>query len=170
MSKAFQLELFKQQQFPKDKIKKREYRPSFFAFLKNHEKIIIIIISFFITSLVSFSFGVERGKGLRLAQPTSRVEVEQTVEQAVQKKQPVEIKIEAEKVVPKYTIQVASFKTKTYANKEAERLKKNGHEALIIPGERYVIVCVGNFSKKQEADVTLSQLKKTYHDCFIKKL
>ncbi|HOW36013.1 MAG TPA: SPOR domain-containing protein [Candidatus Omnitrophota bacterium] len=78
--------------------------------------------------------------------------------------QPVEIASGA------YTIQVASFKSKDYAQKEAGALKKNGYNSLIIPKKNHLIVCVGKFSGKDQAQVVLTQLKKKYKDCMIRRL
>lgn len=69
-----------------------------------------------------------------------------------------------------YTIQVASFKSKDYAQKEAGTLKKNGYNSLIIPKKSHLIVCVGKFSGKDQAQVVLTQLKKKYKDCMIRRL
>ncbi|MBU0549828.1 MAG: SPOR domain-containing protein, partial [Candidatus Omnitrophica bacterium] len=75
-----------------------------------------------------------------------------------------------EEPAKEYTIQVASFKTKTYAQKEAVRLEQKGIKALLMPRGNFVIVCVGNFSQKQEANTSLTELKKIYQDCFIRRL
>lgn len=167
MGRPLQLELFKTQKFQFDRPKKDRNHVNFFAFIKTHEKAMSIIIIFFIISLVSFSIGVEKGKRLTakalLGKPRKVPESGRILNNPVKK--PI-----IQKHISKYTIQVATFKTKTYAQKEAERLKKKGVDALIIPRGKHVIVCVGNFSKKQEAKVILSQLRKTYHDCFVRRL
>lgn len=70
----------------------------------------------------------------------------------------------------KYTIQLASYRAKMEAEKEARRLKKSGHTALILNKKDYVILCVGKFSKKDTARPLLSQLTKKYPGCYIRKL
>lgn len=69
-----------------------------------------------------------------------------------------------------YTVQVASFKKDEYAQKEALMLKKKGYDIIVVPKGSYSIVCVGKFSRKEQASVTLSQLKKTYKDCVLRRL
>ncbi len=179
MEKPSQLELFNIQQYQLGGFKDKEYRPKFFGFIRLHEKAISIIIVFFIISLISFSLGVEKGK--RLANITKRgrgLLIEQTQPEKDQaepeKSEAGQIllagALENKEGVSKYTIQVATFKTMAYAQKEAERLEKNGIKAWIVPRGKFVSVCVGNFSGKQEAGVTLNQLKKKYQDCFIRRL
>ena len=46
-----------------------------------------------------------------------------------------------------YTIQLASYKSKSFAQKEAELLKKKGFVPLVIPKGSYTILCVGKFPK-----------------------
>ncbi|KPK43009.1 MAG: hypothetical protein AMJ78_00100 [Omnitrophica WOR_2 bacterium SM23_29] len=176
MEKQSQLELFKFQPHQKDDFKKDRYRPNFFAFIKAHEKAISIIIIFFITSLISFSLGVEKGKRFAKSQIQSTEDKAQPVKSEPERpkqKSPanrVEEKMEKKKDISEYTVQVATFKTNTYAQKEAKRLEKMGIEALIIPSGNFVCVCVGKFSEKQKASTTLNQLKNTYQDCFIRRL
>jgi len=69
-----------------------------------------------------------------------------------------------------YTIQVASFKGPVYAQKEADSLKKMGHEAFILNKGKYVILCVGKFPEELKAKSILSQMKKKYKDCLIRRL
>ena len=69
-----------------------------------------------------------------------------------------------------YTIQVASYKTKSYAQKEAQSLKSKGLSPLVFSKGSFVIVCVGNFNNKETAQSMLSELKKRYQDCCIRRL
>lgn len=69
-----------------------------------------------------------------------------------------------------YTIQVASFKTEEYAQKEAMALKKEGYEIIVIPKGDYSIVCVGKFSHYGEAKLFSGRLKKRYKDCLVRSL
>ena len=75
------------------------------------------------------------------------------------------------KIVDKgYTIQVASFKKDTYAQKEAMALKNDGFEIYVIPKGKHLIVCVGKFAKKSEAELLSNKLRKRYKDCLIRSL
>ena len=69
-----------------------------------------------------------------------------------------------------YTIQVASFKTNLYAQKEAELLKQRGFKALTLKRGKYIILCVGNFPNKETARPLLSELSKYYKSCYIRRL
>lgn len=165
MKKQSQLELFKFKQYQSDKIKKSEYRRNFFGFIRIHEKTISVTIVFFIISLISFSLGVEKGKRL-----TSQIQRKNPEPMAVAGRLSEDKSKDDKKDISEYTIQVASFKTRTYAQKEVKRLEKQGLQAEIIPRGRHVSVCVGNFPRKQDAKIPLNRLKQTYHDCFIRKL
>lgn len=69
-----------------------------------------------------------------------------------------------------YTIQVASVQSEKAAKILSESLLNKGITSFTKASGKYVIVLAGNFSKKEEAQSTLRQLKKTYSDCFIKKI
>jgi preprotein translocase subunit SecF len=169
MHKQLQLELFKTSRDRPKIYKADRHRPSFFSIVKIHEKAILIAIGFIIVSLVSFSLGVEKGKGLVKEQSENPQEKNLYAQQASKEKTS-EKKADKSEVKAGYTVQVATFRTETYAQKEADRLKKRGLETLIIPRGGYVTVCVGNFSGRKEAKISLNQLKKTYQDCFIRRL
>lgn len=85
---------------------------------------------------------------------------------------PEEVRGSASEALPNaaYTIQVASLKTEKSAKNLSELLSKTGLEAFTKPSGNYIIVLAGNFSKKEEAQAQLKELKKTYNDCFIKKI
>jgi hypothetical protein len=180
MKKQFQLELFQSQKYQPDSSHRRQYHRSFFGFIRAYEKTITMVIVFLIVSLISFSLGVEKGKRLaRLIQNEAgiidRAQLEKKLtlpepEQSSTQKPSPDKELKKEVIPEEYTVQVASFKTKTYAQKEADRLKEKGLDALIRPSGNYVIVCIGNFSKKQEAQVALDKLRQMYHDCYIRRL
>jgi len=69
-----------------------------------------------------------------------------------------------------YTIQVASVQSEKAAKIMSESLLKKGITSFTKASGKYVMVLAGNFSKKEEAQSTLRELKKTYADCFIKKI
>ena len=69
-----------------------------------------------------------------------------------------------------YTIQVASFKKVDYANKEAQDLKKKGHEIMVLGKGEHFIVCVGKFISENEAKTFSGRLKKQYKDCLVRRL
>ncbi|MDD5730164.1 MAG: SPOR domain-containing protein [Candidatus Omnitrophica bacterium] len=160
---------------------------SFFTFIRSYEKIVFILIGFIITGAVAFCIGVEKGKSLDsvVSAPLPR---QQAVEQKTIPIAPVQTKTEIPAAVqaapvqiatpakPKetalqgYIIQIATYQNKTSAQKEAEILKRKGFSSSVLAKSGYNIVCVGNFSNKEQAKSTLTELKKQYRDCFIRRL
>lgn len=69
-----------------------------------------------------------------------------------------------------YTIQVASFKDDRYARKEARVLKNKNLDSFVITKGNFFVVCIGRFSKKEEANGFLPKLKRTYNDCLVRRL
>ncbi|MBU3958988.1 MAG: SPOR domain-containing protein [Candidatus Omnitrophica bacterium] len=158
---------------------------SFPGVIRAHEKAIFIIIGFIVISVVSFSFGVERGRKLAVLRLDSRLDMAAKIKSqesasvagSQDKYQPVEqqqqgvIKTQVIKDdILNYTIQVASYQTKKYAEKEADRLRQKGFSPLVRTKGKYVILCVGRFPQKESAAPVLSKLKKRYQDCFVRKL
>jgi cell division septation protein DedD len=69
-----------------------------------------------------------------------------------------------------YTIQLASYKSNSHAQKEAAVLKQKGYSPLLLTKGEYIVLCVGNFSNKQNAQSLLPELSKRYGDCRIRRL
>ena len=69
-----------------------------------------------------------------------------------------------------YVIQVASLKSESAAKILSELLIKKGIASYTKSSGKYIMVLAGNFAKREEAQVSLKELKKTYADCFIKKI
>ncbi len=168
--------------------------------LRDHEKIVILIISFIITGAISFSLGVERGKKMAVFQTMDiRIEAAAAKPQAapilnqkdilknktddtiktrlasLPQPSPVqdnknEFLVKASGKIARYTIQLASYKNSSTAQKEAQKLQSNGHTTLILTKGNYIILCVGNFADKKIATIKLSELKKKYHDGILRRL
>jgi len=122
-----------------------------------------------------FSIGVERGKNITGVQEV--VIVPKAEKPIVAQPVVVEVKQEVyqEKIIPKqeifvYTIQVASFKNKSAVEDEAKRLQKKGYETMIVPKGSWIILCVGKFGNKQQAQPLWQELRKKYSDCIIRKI
>lgn len=152
----------------------RKKNSSHLKHLRNYERVILMIIGIAVTAIISFSFGVEKGKKISLLQ-------NQVLPQQEIKKGPLvtiqprgNIKIDEalkppqEKIV--FTVQLASYKTKSYAEKEAQGLKKKGLIPLILIKGKYAVLCVGSFTNKENAQSLLTQLEKKYNDCRIRRL
>ncbi len=170
-------------------------RRSMLSYIRGYEKLIILILCVMVLSIVSFSLGVEKGKRLSvgsiIGQKTAISNIDiQGQEQGARGIKPVTIPADSNTVKPanepagivavkfdtkaqgsgRYTIQVASFKTSSLAQKEAKELEKRGFSTIVSSKGKYVILCVGNFGDREEAKTTLSKLKKKYEDCFIRRL
>lgn len=154
--------------------------------LRNYERIMLMIIGIATTAIISFSFGVEKGKKLSLLQNNSRFDIgiqtrQVLPQQAKNEEAPVtiqprnDIKIDETLKPPAqekmaFTIQLASYKTRGYAEKEAQALKKKGLIPLILTKGKYVVLCVGSFRNKENAVSLLTQLEKKYNGCRIRRL
>jgi len=69
-----------------------------------------------------------------------------------------------------FTIQLATYKTKTFAQREADTLKNKGLSPIVLSRSGYSVLCVGSFVNRESAQSLLSQLKKSYPDCLIRRL
>ncbi len=160
---------------------------NFFSSLKKHEKTVLVIIGFIVYGIVSFCFGIEKGKNsIRQAYQYHAAVINTPAAKPLltPEQQPIQpvskIITTQEVIVPAvlktpsrkegYTIQLVTFQSNKLAQKEAEALRKKGLSPLVISRGNYVIVCVGSFSNKDTARSLLSNLKKRYRDCFIRRL
>ena len=152
----------------------RGKNPSFLKRVRNYERIMLLIIGIAATAIISFSFGVEKGKKLSLLQNNPRFDIgiraEQVLPRQPIKQEPAVITEPKEDIKTAFTIQLASYKTKSYAEKEAQALKKKGLIPLILTKGKYVVLCVGSFTNKEKALSLLTQLEKKYNGCRIRRL
>ena len=93
-------------------------------------------------------------------QRTARVE---TIE-------PPKVKASSKDSGKRYLIQVASYLTKDKAQEEANKLEGNGFPTKIEKKGKYVVIFVGEFNNRTVAEENMQQLRKVYHDCFIRRL
>ncbi|MCM8800816.1 MAG: SPOR domain-containing protein [Candidatus Omnitrophica bacterium] len=182
MERYTQLELFSKNRVNTES--RRQISRFSFIYLYNYERIILMIIGFIVTGVVCFSLGVEKGKRSLLIKTNTELDLAsksliQEGKSAISMQPATNLQEflveETKKEFIKesrnnYTIQVASFKTLEFARKEAEALKKKGFDTLVLSKGEYTIVCVGSFSDKQKAAILLTELKKHYRDCFIRRL
>ncbi len=194
-SKPSQLELF-----PQTVGKGQSSPKSGFVFSNltlSVENIIILAIAFVMATVLSFSLGVERGKGMVNSQgntmkslPVGKVEnsrreaIFRKATPAEQRPMVTEVTVVdrgtalvAAKVIDpqptdmrsSFTVQVASYKQQKYAEKEAATLKRIGHEIFVMSKGNYSIVCVGKFSTPRDAQKLLSQMRNKYKDCLVRR-
>lgn len=158
----------------------------------SYETLIIILIGAVLTASIIFSLGVERGRSLT----GSEVEMPAPIQPVVVTPAPAEpVAAETPKPVPKtreaakastdiavsskvnvppvpakpYTVQVASYKGRSFAEKEASRLKGMGYSTDIIKKGDYFVLCVGSFASKEAAAETLAAMSKRYKGCLVRK-
>lgn len=180
MSDNYQLELFDETKagFPQ-----RSPYDGFFRFLHRQEKRFLIIIAIAISCIISFSLGVKKGKQLSVS--NKRVSFDLAEQKSATP--PVVVTAAAEKIEENkpqrqekapprenyregYTIQLASYKAKKFADREAEALNKKGVSAFIIYKGDYVVLCAGKFSDKEQARDSMKKLKIRYKDCYLRRL
>ena len=168
-------------------------KPKFFfsSITLTLENIIVLTVLLFMGIIVSFSFGVEKGKRVVLAKSDILSQGHEVKPEALKVSEiPAEestavIAKQAENFVEKrvtessilkglpenfYTVQVASFKTRKYAEKEALNLKKKGYEIFIVQKGSYLVVCAGKFFEHDEAEGFSTKLKNKYKDCLVRRL
>src|SRR4030042_6226112 len=131
----------------------------FLTHVRNYEKIILIVMGMIVTGIISFSLGMERGKSIGLSkaefapttEPRPRVFEEKTRGNKLIREEDITTKDTAPLVGQYFVIQLASFKNKSSAEREALQLKKRGFTSLVLSKGNYSVLCVGNFSNKQAA-------------------
>lgn len=166
-----QLELFTQSE-DSGSLKTYSANKPFLAHIWIYEKTILIIIGLVVTGIISYSLGVERGKGLSILKNNVQVDIQPTAQKPLEnviKEEPVR-KETLPLLKQGLIIQLASYKSKASAQKEAEFLKKKGLSPLIVSKGGYQVLCVGNFPNREAAKSILSELKKRYKDCYIRRL
>ncbi len=151
------------------------------------ENVVVIGIITLMTMVFAFSLGVEKGKKVTSfsAPPQQLPPVSITLNPSLKtpaasiapaqinqtKKPPVAVNatVNLPSSSKPYTIQVASFKDDQYAKKEAGVLKNKNLDSFVITKGNFFIVCIGKFSKKEEANGLLVKLKRTYNDCLVRR-
>lgn len=69
-----------------------------------------------------------------------------------------------------FTVQIASYKSEKSAQKEALVLQKKGLKAFVLPKGQHIVLCVGNFQKREEASIYGKKLKSNYQDFVVRRL
>ncbi|MBP7088181.1 MAG: SPOR domain-containing protein [Candidatus Omnitrophica bacterium] len=161
------------------------------------DKIILLGVITLILLMVSFSFGVEKGKRITLVSlqqkteenklnTTSKINISEQQEPVEQQlaapqelpqpsvmdntEKTIKTDIDENKNIAKYYIQVASFQKENSAKEEANILKTKGYPVIIAKKGNYIVVYVGNFNDEKEAKHKLQILKERYKDCILRRL
>jgi len=169
-----QLELFSQDD-ERQGFKANTTNPAFER-IWNYEKAILAIIALLATGIIAFSMGVENGKSSILNQLAKAQELAKPQNKPV----PAQVMVRKDQLVRQaplassrpgaFTIQVATFKTKINAQKEAEVIKKMGLSAILFNKDGYFILCAGDFPNKEAALAAAAELNKRYEACQIRRL
>ncbi len=171
---------------------------AFLQYLRAYEKTILIIILLLAVSVLSFIAGVEKGKNsvlkhlaaLRQQQETAAPAQPQPARQALPAaqsrptaalqrpaQQPTAVVSQqaaqaapAPRITGKYTVQLASYKSKEQALKEAQALQKRGLAPAVIYLRPYYVLCSGSFQESRTAELWRLKFKKQYRDCYVRRL
>ena len=158
------------------------------------ENTIVLCIVLLMILVLSFSFGVERGRKVSpfiSSVPAQKISLQNQnnaimptsskpaiAPMAVNKNMSSPVVPASVPVAPvakpienfNYTIQVASYKQASYAQKEADQLKTKGFEAFVLTKGSYSIVCVGKFMQTAQAKKMASRLKARYKNILVRSL
>lgn len=149
----------------------------FSAKMISFEQILFAAIGGLITVVVTFSLGVERGKGITRSYETPATEVRvaapalPVAEKTAAREEKEKVELPAQKNAQKgYTIQVASYKDKKSAERLIGEFRLKGQRSFSLPKGELLIVCVGNYQNPTDASKAAKTLKKQFPDCFVRKL
>ena len=133
-----------------------------------YEKLIFAALGVGVILLIIFAVGFECGKRVLVTPKPAAVFVRT---QPVAAKKEVQVpRPETPKSAPKpYMIQVASFKSKQYAQEESAKLRSKGFSAAIILVNGIYEVLAGEYADMKEASQALNTLNKIYKGCIIRK-
>ncbi len=163
------------------------------AFLERHrvtlrfDQALMALIALLVACVLIFSFGVEKGKRLGMAELKSeRAKRERIVRELSEKVfaknsqgllplsnaqpavaepakpqalTPVQVQDLLTPPVGKYTIQLITYNNKSAAEKEIKRLADKGLRSFVIPSGRFQQVCVDAFESRQKANEVLIDLR-----------
>jgi len=149
-------------------------RKKYYKFSEEKISLFLLILLFFLVA--TYVGGYRRGKAYR-QETESDVTFSNIIvksgseeiaedEQAVAEKSPQKVEVSG----AGYTIQVVTYKNRSYADAEKEKLENLGYSAYVSNRGRYKIVYAGQYQSRNEAEKSLRQLKKIYQDAFVKKI
>lgn len=185
-AKPKQLELFASA--PDEALDNTKYT-LFLEKVSAYERNIFLGVCFLIIFIVAYALGIEKGKKITIAENKNKTyqitpaNIIPAAPQSVFKKTIDPVKKEStlnenkapalqeRKIIDAgYTVQVASFRHKSSAEKEKNLLEKKGYKVYTVSKNSYIIVCVGSFEDKTKAELSRRQLKRIYGDCLVRKL
>lgn len=151
--------------------------------MRHYEKTIILVMTFLTVGVISFTLGVKSGKRNTLLMQQEPKTLPKDVKEEKIKSVPKQSETAYKEIVKSqgtgsevkkpsgaYTIQVATFRARKLAQREADELKKMGMQVMVLSKDEYSQLCVGRFINKDEATTTLKRLRNRYQDCFVRRL
>ncbi|MBF0484510.1 MAG: SPOR domain-containing protein [Candidatus Omnitrophica bacterium] len=198
MVQESQFELFPDSTKPAFQVVENRYQLK--SLTVSAENIIVLCIISVVIGVICFSVGVERGKNVAVQDYITSASPKEIAVPVIKKtdqantdnlellaasrgpvvspktmvnadKTQVPIKLAQANLENFYTIQVGSYKQEGPAQKAASALKGSmGHETFVMTKGKHVIVCVGKFDEKQDAQQFTSKLKKKYKDCLVRRI
>ncbi len=151
-------------------------RPRFFLanLSLSIESLFILVILAIMIGLFAFSLGVERGKQLAAQMLDDRSSAAWSVTQdktaaTVALKQPENAKAKT-KSSSSFTVAVGSYKNAVYAKQEALALKAKGFESFLIKKGNLWMLCLGQFSDRQGAEVLLKKVPQKYSGSIVRRI
>ena len=152
------------------------------------DQIVVVLIGLLAFYAVVYSIGVEKGKQIAAAEPRISVSPLKEDTQAPPPAPQVLMTYGTLEMAPaeglasttarakpsgSYTIQMATYKTQSAAEKQVSKLTKLGHQAFVVPDGSLRLVCLDGFGSRQEASRALIGLKTrgmVPRDAFIRPL
>ncbi|MFH0790350.1 MAG: SPOR domain-containing protein [Candidatus Omnitrophota bacterium] len=190
-NKDKQAELFDNLSGPDKKINSKKFILPKFSLSLSCENSFFIIIVLAMLMIACYSLGVENGKHLVLLNNNGIVNNIEEQEEKTQagpaepglnepKKERTRLETaQPQKIEPapvskkeprkKPYIQVATFRTDKYADKEIKRLESKGYQPFIVSQGKFRQVCVGGYKDKTDAEKALRKLRALYADCILRK-
>jgi sporulation related protein len=140
----------------------------------SNEQLVFAFIGLVVLLLVCFSFGVEKGKRVVIAEspkPSKFVAVSAVVATKTVTKVAVQTpKTTIAKEKPSlYLIQLAAYKDAKKANKEKAYLENSGYAADVVNSGSYSVLYATGFQERKEAEKSLIKLADRYKGCFVRK-
>lgn len=168
----YQKELFEFEK-PKRQLPRfgRIFPRSNFAVTLGMEKLILISIGIIICMVIIYALGIERGKRLGQTPVVQSRVIGRAPAPLVPQEKAAPIPAKApliQETAKPYTIVAAAFATKDKAQEEAGRLKKGSFDSFVAESAPYFLACVGAYPDKESAKPTLSKVRKTYKDAYLK--
>ncbi len=125
------------------------------------------------TAVVAASKPAVKGNGGYVT-PVVKVQTPQTRQKpvVVKAKTPVKASKTIAKAIPvggNITVQVATYKNESFAQKEALDLKAKGYPTFLIKKGDFYLVCAGRFASLEQANIYLQKLQAKYRGSQIRR-